>query len=218
MKILYIEDDFIDKKNMEWLCRNFPKVELCILNDFEEASNYLEKHKPDLIFTDRRIGNTDFSKFSHLWENIPYYVISNTIFKEKELLKEPIDYLQKPLVHSTLESIFNQNAPKFDEPNMDYFKDFPSPKLVSEMKELLIEELLNAQKKIPAILDDKDNQLSRTVHNLAGKFSLLGMEKTFNLCRTIESLLKDGKPINTLVQDLLSGIEVSLTYLNTQKK
>lgn len=217
MKVLYIEDDFIDRKNMEWLCRNFPQVELHIVNNFDKASEYLENHKPDLVFTDRRIGNTTFAEFTHLWQNVDYYVLSNTVFKEKDLYKEPIAYLQKPLINSALEGILNKSKPKVDEPNMDYFNLFPNEELANEMKELLEEELLNAQQKIPNILDNEDNELLRVAHNLAGKFSLLGMEKTYNLCREIESLLRNGKSVSTLVQDLQKGIETSLVYLNAQK-
>lgn len=217
MKILYIEDDFIDRKNMQWLCSNFSMVELSIVEDFEAAQAFLETNKVDLILTDRRIGNQSFHEFPQLWLHAPYYVVSNTVFKEKNLELEPKDYLQKPLVQSTLEAIFSPK-PKVDMPNMEYFEQLPSSEMAIEMKALLIQELEKGKKTIPTVLDNDNNQLLRSVHNLAGKFSFLGMEKTFYLCREIESLLENGKTVDTLVRDLLDSIEVSLAFLNKDRK
>jgi HPt (histidine-containing phosphotransfer) domain-containing protein len=205
---------------MQWLCSNFPEVELTIVRNFEKAQVFLEEHGVDLIFTDRRIGNQSFHEFPQLWFYAPYYVVSNTIFKEKNLELEPKDYLQKPLVKSTLASIFSPK-PKVDLPKMDYFEQLPSSEMATEMIQLLIEELEKGEKTIPTILNNENNLLSRTVHNLAGKFSLLGMEKTFYLCREIESLLENGKVVTTLVQDLQDSISESLKFLkqqNTQTK
>jgi len=218
MKILYIEDDFIDRKNMQWLCSNFPEVELTIVEDFELAQAFLNENEVNLIFTDRRIGNETFNEYPQLWLHAPYYVVSNTICKNKKLELHPLDYLQKPLVNSILEEIFQPKPNKVDLPNMSYFEQLPFPEMVTEMKQLLIAELEKGQKLIPSILNNENNELSRTVHNLAGKFSILGMENTFYNCREIENLLKDGKPVTNLVQDLLSSINVSLEFLNTSNK
>ncbi len=121
------------------------------------------------------------------------------------------------MVKSTLDAILHPK-PKVDQPNMSYFDQLPSPEMATEMKKLLVEELEKGRLTIPKVLDNENNQLSRAVHNLAGKFSLLGMEKTFFLCREIENLLENGNSIDTLVQDLLNSINVSLAYLNSQNK
>ena len=216
MKILYIEDNLIDRKNMEWVCRNFSNVELTILKKFDGIEAYLSDNQPDLIFTDRRIGSSDFSSYAHLWSNTPYYVISNTIFESKNLETAPLGYLQKPLTKSVFEGLLFEKEAVKDDPNMDYFAQIPDEELQKEMKSLLIEELESARDRIPII--DSLEELTSKIHNLAGKFSLLGMEESFNQSKELEHLLRKGEESKELLDKIVQSAEKGIEFLKKQNK
>ena len=108
VQVLYIEDNLIDKRNMEWVCSNFDDIALTITDDLDQLPTILKENSFDIIFTDRRIGSANFADFVPLWNKIPYYVLSNSTYLEKGLEPQSIRYLQKPLIQSTFEKIFTK--------------------------------------------------------------------------------------------------------------
>lgn len=166
-RILYIEDDEIDRRNMEWICSYLPKVELLILDDFSELERGLQ-FKPDLIITDRYIDDNCFSEKLAFWIGTPYYVLSNSVVENLDLRQQPIEYLPKPLAKSKLEEVVKNaqasNAPNTDKnvatsghsdqpnlkdlPNLAFFDQIPNAEMRDTMLALLLTELVNAYKDI----------------------------------------------------------------------
>jgi hypothetical protein len=215
MNILYIEDDELDQKNMEWICSYFSDVKFVIVDDFDDVSEVIAKQSFDLVFSDRNVEMSQFSEYVHLWETIPYYVLSNTVFEE-EVTPQPLKYLQKPLTKTVFEEIINGDKEILDIPNLSYFEQIPTEELKIMMKDLLLKELIKAKEDIPIYINTDTKQLIRTIHNLASKFSILGMENTFHLSKKIETELRNDKAVGGLIDDLLKRINLALEYLTTK--
>ncbi len=213
VQVLYVEDNLIDKRNMEWVCSNFSNIALTITDDLDQLPDLLKEISFDIIFTDRRIGSANFAGIVPLWGKTPYYVLSNSIYLEKGLEPQPISYLQKPLIQSTFESIINKGVVPLNDPNLDYFEQFPNEEFKVKMKELLKEELENALVKIPEAQKNDSSELILLIHNLAGSFSILSMKDSFAICKETEKRLRANENADELIVEILSNVKHSIQFV-----
>jgi len=81
---------------------------------------------------------------------------------------------------------------------------------------MLRDDLSTTLIEIPKVANTDRKQFIHLVHNMAGKFSILGMKRTFELGRRLERLLKNGGSDTDLTKELLTRLEVGIAFLEKE--
>jgi len=219
IRLLYIEDDFIDAKNMEWVCDHFEQVSLQIVDSFEQAKNVLATQEFDIVVTDQNVHQDTLEERLCLFENKTFYVLSNAVSVDAKITALAKDILKKPFTKDTMANLLGIQQQVDDNPNLNYFKVIDNPEAKAEMLLIIKRELENAKEKIPVLVADDDNEtLKNLVHKLASKFSVLGMEVTFKHVLELEKELKNGTIPLEKVNFLERQIANALLFLTQEKE
>jgi len=216
--ILYIEDDGLDIRNMEWLTDQLDTVQLTVSQTFESISSILKSTKIDLVITDQYIKNTHYADYLKHFQDIKYIVISNTSdIKQEGLLYPPLRTLQKPLTLDLFKSLFKENHPTQDQPKDDFFDTISDANQKKKLISLLVKELDTLFKELPRLQGENNiDEMKHLVHKVSSKFSLLQMKETFELARTIEKELTIDIISQEKIQLLLENTTTALTHLKTK--
>ena len=217
--LLYIEDDFIDAKNMEWVCDHFEQVSLQIVDSFEQAKNVLATQEFDLVITDQNVHQDKLKEQLSLFENKTFYVLSNAVSIDAKVTAIAKGIIKKPLTKDKIANLLGITKPIDDNPNLSYFKVIDNPEAKTEMLLIIQNELENAKEQIPDLVAENNSEtLKNLVHKLASKFSVLGMQATFELVAELEKELKNGTIPLEKVSFLERQIANALTFLNQEKE
>lgn len=217
--ILYLEDDAIDIKNMQWLSQQIDTIQLHILEDLSEVDTFLQSHTIDLIITDQYVQHSHFSEYISAFKNIPYVVLSNSdLEKSAVLTSQPIIVLSKPLYLSAFEELcIKKEVNSVEQPTDEYFDTITDISMKNEMLKLLTEEFKNAVTQFPKLIAQQQTREARNlIHKLSGKFSLLKMKQAYNSSRNLEKELANGIFNTTKATDLLQKIKQVSTYLDSK--
>lgn len=219
IKLLYIEDDFIDHKNMEWVCDHFPTVSLQIVNSFLDAKKKLEDQQFDLIITDQNVHQVKLEEELGLFKDQRFYVLSNAISVHATTASLVQGILKKPITKVEMAGLLGVPIQDNDHPNFNYFKVIDNAEVKAEMLQIIQNELESAKEKIPVLVARKDIEtLKYVVHKLASKFSVLGMKTTFEHLKELENELRSGTMTLEKITFLEHQITVALSLFSTQEK
>lgn len=219
-QLIYIEDDAIDIKNMQWLCDQIGAVEVHIVQHLETLETYLKRYSVDLIITDQFIENIHFSEYIHLFKSVEYMVLSNSdILHEEQLAYQPKQILSKPLYLNVLQKIIHSNKTIDPQeiPQTSYLETISNPKMKQQIIDLLILEFDRAQKQLPRWIKEKNyHEIKHMSHKISGKFSILNMKNTYELARSIDRELNKGVFDRSKATELHKKIELVLSSLLTK--
>ncbi|APD07890.1 hypothetical protein UJ101_02390 [Flavobacteriaceae bacterium UJ101] len=220
MTILYIEDDALDKRNMEWVCSNIetPSIHIIHTMNFQEAENILQSNEIDFIITDQSIDHEYYTSYENLFQNHTYYVLTNNINEKLKSNHKPQKKFTKPFVKEHLHEILHLPQ-KQDSINLNYFEQFSaSPKLQFEMLSIIINEFQNTLNKIDT-LTQQPTELASLLHKLCSKFSVLGMEKTYQLVKKTEESIINTQTIDThSISIIKQELKSALLFLKNNTK
>lgn len=199
VQILYIEDDQLDKRNMDWVCSNIEPNTVKILHalNFKEAKAILSEKSVDYIITDQYIQDECYHEHEEsLLKDYTYYVLTNSINPSIKNVYPPKKTFIKPFVKKQLYEILEPCKIQNDEINLNYFDQFESsPELKEKMLNLIKEEFQDFLVKTnTSNLESK--QVVALLHKLCSKFSLLGMEKTYTLVKDTENAIRNSNIID----------------------
>ena len=218
MHILYIEDDALDIRNMEWLVDQMNEVQLTVSSTFDSVDSVLKHHTIDFIITDQYINQTHYSDYLSTFEKKNYVVLSNTKNVEKEgLLYPPLQTLQKPLSLDIFKSLFSDNHPTLKAHKNDFFDTISDEGQKKKLIALLSEELDTVLTKLPRLLGENNmDEMKHLIHKVSSKFSLLQMKETFDLAREIEKELDVDVISKEKIKLLLQNTTTALTHLKSK--
>ncbi len=199
IKILYIEDDQLDKRNMDWVCSNIEtdSIEVFHAIDFKEAKTILVQNTIDYIITDQYIEEKCYTEHEEdLLKDYPYYVLTNSINPTIKNQYPPQKIFIKPFVKKQLYEILEYSENQYDEISLSYFDQFEtSPELQEKMLHIIQEEFQDFLFKTDHTTLEPI-QLATLLHKLCSKFSLLGMEKTYCLVKETENAIRETDTID----------------------
>jgi len=220
VRLLYIEDDFIDKKNMEWVTNHFDDISLQIKASFTSAQSILEQEHFDLIISDQNVEQEQLIDYLHLFKNKEFYVLSNSVSIDDVIVEKAKGIIKKPLTIGEFRELLGTNEQEeTDTPNLNYFKIIDNPEAKAEMLGIIERELQNANTEIPKLVaENKPEALKNLIHKLASKFSVLGMETTFKQVVALEKELKNGSMPAQKIDQLNNQIATALMFLTSEKE
>ncbi|PCE62558.1 Hpt domain-containing protein [Sediminicola luteus] len=215
--ILYLEDDPLDIRNMQWLAEQNPGIMLHIVTDFESCKAYLASHRVDLLILDQFIHGEHYAKHPGLLNVTPYIILTNGSLQPSFLKEKPPLVLPKPLTLSDFEKLVGFTPDQAERPSLQNFDSIDNQKYRAEMLDLLQNEFKTALERIPIAVDhNKLGELRDIVHKLGGKFAFLQMKRTHTLTRTLEKHLAKGQLDTQQVFDLTEAISHALSILPKQ--
>ncbi len=216
--ILYIEDDTLDIRNLEWLADQVDHVQLTICQSFEKVASILSANTIDLIITDQYVKADHYSNYLSHFKQLDYIVLSNTTdLKKSTILYPPLKSFKKPLTLDVFKSLFEANSSQKVASKYDYFDTITDEEYKERLISLLKSEFENVLLAVPKLLNDNNlEEIRQIVHKVSSKFSLLQMKEPFDLARNIEKELTIDVLSNDKIQLLLENTETAFTYLNSK--
>lgn len=216
--ILYVEDDALDTRNLEWLVDQTDHVKLTTCQSFDDVASILNTNTIDLIITDQYVKTDHYSDYLKYFNQLDYIVVSNTTdLKNGNLLYPPIKSLKKPLTLDTFKSLFELNTSDQDAPEADYFDTISDEVQKQKMINLLKREFENVLNALPQLLNENNlEEIKHLVHKVSSKFSLLQMKETYDLARNIEKELTIDVVSNDKIQLLLENTASAFKHLKSK--
>jgi HPt (histidine-containing phosphotransfer) domain-containing protein len=215
--ILYLEDDPLDIRNMQWLAAQNPGIKLHIVTDFQSCKLFLDTHRVDLLILDQFIQGEHYAKHPELLNGTTYIVLTNGSLQPSFLKEKPPLVLPKPLRLSEFENLVGLVPDQVELPSLKNFETIDNPKFRTEMLQILQQELQNALEKIPVAVDKgKTIELRDIVHKLGGKFAFLQMKSTHALAKSLEKRLTNGHIDANQLLELMNAISHALNILPKQ--
>ncbi len=217
MTLLYIEDDQLDKRNMDWVFSNMENSDsfkVIHVSNFDEAINISKSTSIDLIITDQSIGEQNYAEVAYFLKDYPYYVLTNNVNPNIKAKYPPKAFFTKPFIKDNLLQILNIKE-KPNQINLDYFKQFStSPQLKKEMLEIVYKEFKNALTQID-VLKKTPKDLAALLHKLCSKFSILGMNQTYKLVKSTENKIIEKQNTEDLpLKEIQTQLKEGLIFLD----
>ena len=225
-KILIAEDNVINQELLKEFLRLKGKFEMIIANDGKEAINlYKENENIDLIFMDINMpkvsGIAAMYNIKEIEKNkkkkTPIIALTANTLKgdrEKFLDKGFDDYLPKPFEEKDLDRVLHKYLQIYEDKNEP--KKTNLKKTNSSLPPELLERLQNIFKNnidedmsglIQAFKNNDFKNIFYYSHKIKGAAGNIGYEEIFELTKEIESLAKNNKKDEKLLQKLQQEIE-----------
>ncbi len=213
MTLLYIEDDQLDKRNMDWVFSNIENSDsfkIIHVSNFDEAINISKLNSIDLIITDQSIDEQNYAEVDYFLKDYNYYVLTNNVNPNIKAKYPPKAFFTKPFTKDYLLEILDIKE-KINQINLDYFEQFSAnPQLKKEMLRIVHKEFKNALTQID-VLKDTPKDLAALLHKLCSKFSILGMTQTYKLVKSTENKIiekqnTEGLPLKEIQTQLKEGL------------
>lgn len=209
-KILYIEDDLVDKRYLQRSVRNNPNIELITASNIEEVvdDNF------DIIISDENLGGITAKDVIAHFKNDKIVVVTG--FLEENLIQEyknlgALACFEKPFEIESIIDVLTNNKTTVNhiQPDFTFLNQLAQgdEDFVNEMMDIFIEEVPIEIEKIQNSFADKNYKtVSAVVHKMKSKLRILGFTELFNTADEIETLIFNneiGSHLNDKVQILI---------------
>jgi CheY-like chemotaxis protein len=228
IRLLYIDDDDIDRMALSRLLRKFEEIELTAVSTIDEARQVLQKKDDfDLIITDYHFGIVRLEEFAHEFGQKPFFVLSGKEDIEDELgLRQAgmIKSYRKPISLEQIRQIIDwfsgdsETSEVVPEPFGDSYLDHLTDG-DNEFKRNLLTKLSDelglviSQLKVFEKQQDV-NEFLLLVHQLKYKTTLLDAEHSLAICREAEKHFRDNPGAGD-VQKYIAAISAEVKEMKT---
>jgi CheY-like chemotaxis protein len=224
MKLLYIDDDDIDRMAVSRLVRKIPDIEFTAVENLEQALPVIqEKGAVDVILSDFHLGIITLPEFAEKFDFIPFFVLTGKDKIEDEIQLRRLGMIggfAKPVVQEQLQHIldwFNGDgdaaqeveAEKYGQSYLEHLTQGDQAFRHILLKKLS-EELVSVQEQLQKLAHQPDRQLLLLlVHQLKYKTTLIDAESTLKWCKDLEKRFRDEVSegdIRTAISDLSTEV------------
>lgn len=216
-KILYIEDDLVDKRYLQRSVRNNPNIELITASNIEEVNDF----DFDVIISDENLGGITAKDVIAHFTNDKIIVVTG--FLDEGMQKEyknlgVLACFEKPFeIEKIINVISNSNSSSENIPDFTFLHQLAQgdDDFVNEMIEIFNNEVPIELQKIKSANESKDYKtVSAVTHKMKSKLRILGFSSLFKLADDIETyIFKDkindelNSNINKLINECLLAVK-----------